>query len=78
MWALAHLKLGEREVLAAMLEVEADVAAGHDGILLISGKGFAGRDFEQLLAGTPSHCCGPPAQTSRPATENRCSRRSAS
>ena len=41
----------EREVLAAMLEVEADVAAWHDGILLISDKGFAGRDFEQLLAG---------------------------
>jgi hypothetical protein len=33
-----------------MLEVEADVTAGHDGILLITGKGFAGRDFEQLLA----------------------------
>jgi hypothetical protein len=38
-------------VLAAMLEVKADVAAWHDGILLISDKGFAGRDFEQLLAG---------------------------
>ena len=34
-----------------MLEVEADVVAGHDGILLITDKGFAGRDFEQLLAG---------------------------
>ena len=51
MWALADPKLGEREVLAAMPEVEADVAAWHDGILLISDKGFAGRDFEQLLAG---------------------------
>ena len=51
MWALADPKLGEREVLAAMLEVEADVVAGHDGILLITDKGFAGRDFEQLLAG---------------------------
>jgi len=51
MWALADPKLGEREVLAAMLEVEADVVAGHDGILLITDKGFAGREFEQLLAG---------------------------
>jgi hypothetical protein len=51
LWALADPKLGEREVLAAMLEVEADVVAEHEGILLISDKGFAGRDFEQLLAG---------------------------
>ena len=29
LWALANPKLGEREVLAAMLEVEADVAAEH-------------------------------------------------
>jgi hypothetical protein len=51
LWALADPKIGEREVLAAMLEVEAGVVAGHDGILLISDKGFAGKDFEQLLAG---------------------------
>jgi hypothetical protein len=51
LWALADPKLGEREVLAAMLEVDADVIAGHPGILLISDQGFAGRDFEQLLAG---------------------------
>jgi Transposase DDE domain len=51
LWALADPKLGEREVLAAMLEAEADVTAGHEGILLITDKGFAGRDFEQLLAG---------------------------
>jgi hypothetical protein len=50
LWALADPKLGEREVLAAMLEVEADAVAGHDSILLITDKGFAGQDFEQLLA----------------------------
>ena len=55
LWALADPKLGEREVLAAMLEVEADVVAGHDGILLITDRGFAGRGFEQLLASYPSH-----------------------
>ncbi|MFD0507695.1 IS982 family transposase [Streptomyces chiangmaiensis] len=49
LWALADPKIGEREVLAAMLEVDADVAAEHDGILLICDKGFAGRDFETLL-----------------------------
>jgi hypothetical protein len=50
LWALADPKLGEREVLAAMLEVEPGVAGEHEGILLISGKGFAGKDFEKLLA----------------------------
>ena len=49
LWALANPKLGEREVLAAMLEVEADVAAEHPGALLITDKGFAGREFERVL-----------------------------
>ena len=49
LWALANPKIGEREVLAAMLEVEAGVAAEHDGILLIRDKGFAEKDFETLL-----------------------------
>ena len=51
LWALANPKLGEREVLAAMLEVEAETVAGHPGVLLISDKGFAGREFERLLDG---------------------------
>jgi Transposase DDE domain len=50
MWALANPKIGEREVLAAMLQVEAGVVAEHDGILLISDKGFAAKPFERLLA----------------------------
>lgn len=49
LWALANPKIGEREVLAAMLEVDADVAAEHDNILLICDKGFTGKDFEALL-----------------------------
>ncbi|MFI0964858.1 transposase [Streptomyces sp. NPDC021080] len=49
LWALADPKIGEREVLASMLEVEADMVAEHDGILLVSDKGFAGRAFETLL-----------------------------
>lgn len=50
LWALANPKLGEREVLAAMLEVDAEVAAEHAGLLMITDKGFAGRAFERYLA----------------------------
>jgi hypothetical protein len=50
LWALADPKIGEREVLAAMLETNTDVIAAHHGILLICDKGFAGKDFETLLA----------------------------
>jgi Transposase DDE domain len=49
LWALADAKLGEREVVEAMLTVEADMLAGRTGILLISDKGFAGNDFERFL-----------------------------
>lgn len=49
LWALANPKIGEREVLAAMLEIDAGVTAEHDDILLICDKGFAGKDFETLL-----------------------------
>jgi Transposase DDE domain len=51
LWALANPKIGEREVLAAMLEVDAGLVAERAGILLISDKGFASRPFEQDLAG---------------------------
>lgn len=50
LWALADPKPGEREVLAAMLEVDADLVARREGILLISGKGFASKAFERELA----------------------------
>jgi hypothetical protein len=49
-WALANAKIGEREVLAAMLEVDADLVAEREGILLISDKGFASKPFERDLA----------------------------
>ncbi|WP_375336024.1 transposase [Nocardia sp. SYP-A9097] len=49
LWALADPKIGEREVLSAMLEVEAGVVAEHDGILLVCDEGFAGREFETLI-----------------------------
>ncbi|HYS38571.1 MAG TPA: IS982 family transposase [Pseudonocardiaceae bacterium] len=50
LWALANPKLGEREVLAAMLEEARDVVAEHPGVLMITDKGFAGRTFERVLS----------------------------
>ena len=50
LWALANPKIGEREVLAAMLEHDAALVAGHPGVLLISDKGFASKPFERQLA----------------------------
>jgi hypothetical protein len=50
LWALANAKIGEREVPAAMLEVDADLVAPREGILLISDKGFGSKTFEQDLA----------------------------
>ncbi|MFE7795687.1 hypothetical protein [Streptomyces sp. NPDC057460] len=75
LWALADPKIGEREVLASMLEVEADMVTEHDGILLISDKGSAGRAFETLLEEHGITLLRPSARTRRPATANRCSRR---
>jgi hypothetical protein len=45
-WALADPELDEREVLAAMPEVEPELAASRPGLLLIAGKGFRARWFE--------------------------------
>lgn len=50
LWALADPKIGEREVLAALLEVDADLVAARPGLLLITDKGFASADLEQTLA----------------------------
>jgi hypothetical protein len=50
LWALAGPKIGEREVLTAMLDVEPQLAAGRPGLTLITDKGFAGRETEAALA----------------------------
>ncbi|MBB6421483.1 hypothetical protein HDC93_007116 [Streptomyces sp. AK010] len=47
LWALADPKLGEREVLAAMLEVDAELVRVRPGLLLIGDKGFASKSFER-------------------------------
>ncbi len=50
LWALADPKIGEREVLAAMLEVDADLVNARQGLLLISDKGFASKPLERSLS----------------------------
>ena len=48
-WCLATPKLGEREVVAAMLDHERRRL--RPGLVILADKGFAGREFEQLVAG---------------------------
>jgi hypothetical protein len=49
LYVLAAPKLGEREVTAAMLDQERGRL--RPGLVIVADKGFAGRDFEQLVAG---------------------------
>lgn len=46
MWCLANPKIGEREVLAALLDHNHHLI--RSGQLLLADKGFAGRQFQQL------------------------------
>ena len=48
-WCLASLRLGEREVAAELLAHAARTGALRPGLILIGDKGFAGRDFEDLV-----------------------------
>ena len=48
-WCLATPKLGEREVVAAMLDHERPRL--RPGLVLLADKGFAGQEFAQLVAG---------------------------
>ncbi|MFB4296301.1 IS982 family transposase [Actinomadura sp. NTSP31] len=48
-WALANPKLDERQVVAAMLDVDPGLAAERPGVLLIADKGFRARWFEHDL-----------------------------
>ncbi|MFI2088683.1 IS982 family transposase [Streptomyces rishiriensis] len=50
LWALANPKLDEREVLQAMLDIDAGLVADRPRLLLISDKGFASKEFENDLA----------------------------
>jgi hypothetical protein len=48
-WCLATPKLGEREVVAALLDHERGRL--RPGLLILADKGFAGQEFERLVAG---------------------------
>jgi hypothetical protein len=48
-WCLATPRLGEREVVAALLDHERSRL--RPGLVILADKGFAGRDFEQLVSG---------------------------
>ncbi len=48
-WCLADPKIGEREVAAALLDCAARAGALRPGLILIGDKGFAGREFENLV-----------------------------
>jgi hypothetical protein len=47
-WCLASPKLGEREVVAAMFDHERHRLRA--GLVILADKGFAGRDFAQVIA----------------------------
>ena len=48
-WRLASPKLGEREVAAELLAHAGRIGALRPGLILIGDKGFAGREFEDLV-----------------------------
>jgi hypothetical protein len=77
-WALANPKIGEREVLTAMLVIDAKLVADRDGILLISDKGFASKPFEETLAKQGIELLRPSRKRESSGTVSRCLRRFAS
>jgi hypothetical protein len=46
-WGLAHPKIGERDVVQALLERDHQLI--HTGQVILGDKGFAGRDFEAFI-----------------------------
>jgi hypothetical protein len=57
MWCLAHPKIGEREVVAALLERNQHLI--HPGQLLLADKGFAGKQFQQFADAMGVHLLRP-------------------
>jgi hypothetical protein len=49
LWSLADPKIDEREVLTAMLDREPNMVTERPGLLLITDKGFASKEFEADL-----------------------------
>jgi hypothetical protein len=68
-WCLATPKLGEREVAAELLAHAARMSALRPGLTLIGDKGFAGREFEDLVTtGFALDLVRPTAATRHPGT----------
>ena len=61
-WCLAHPKLGEREVMAALLEIDHHLVQA--GQVILADKGFAGADFEAFLDGLGVHLVRPARKNS--------------
>jgi hypothetical protein len=57
MWCLANPKIGEREVVAALLEHNHHLI--RTGQILLADKGFAGREFKQLTDAMGLHLLRP-------------------
>jgi hypothetical protein len=49
-WALADLKVDEREVLADMLTGDQDLLATHPGQTIVGGKGYVSRHLDAFMA----------------------------
>jgi hypothetical protein len=62
--AFADPKLDERTVLAAMLDLEPELAAARPGLVLIADKGFKARWFETSLDRRGIDRCAPRCATS--------------
>ena len=58
---LAHPKIGEREVLAALLEHEHHLIG--DGQIMLADKGFAGQAFAAHTPRWGDDCCARTART---------------
>jgi len=63
MWCLAHPKLDERDVVAALLEVDHHLITS--GQVILADKGFAGRDFQAALDQLGVHLVRPARRNSR-------------
>ena len=66
-WCLADPKIGEREVAGELLAPAARTGVLRPELILIGDKGFAGREFEDLVtAGFGLHLVRPDARTRHP------------
>jgi hypothetical protein len=63
MWCLAHPKLDERDVTAALLQVEHHLVTA--GQVILADKGFAGTEFETLLEQWDVHLVRPARRRTR-------------